>query len=196
MSPRSARGSAAASRARRNIGWIEECCRVPSGRAEMVGKPVVLRPWQREAIAAIYDNPAWHKARDIQLRPQERQDRVECFSVAAAPVRSRSASQLADVFCGAIAGSGGLAVRPCGEVRAAVARTAPRSFRSGRRRRRYLYPELGTFYKALSAEATTAFGLNPRFIVHDELGQVRGPRSHIVRSAGDGDRGTGRSAIA
>jgi phage terminase large subunit-like protein len=40
-------------------------------------------------------------------------------------------------------------------------------------------PELGTLYKALSAEASTAYGLSPAFVVHDELGQVRGPRSEL-----------------
>lgn len=39
--------------------------------------------------------------------------------------------------------------------------------------------ELGTKYRALSAEASTAYGLSPRFIAHDELGQVRGPRSPL-----------------
>jgi phage terminase large subunit-like protein len=38
---------------------------------------------------------------------------------------------------------------------------------------------LGTLYKALSAEASTAYGLSPVFIVHDELGQVKGPRSEL-----------------
>lgn len=37
-------------------------------------------------------------------------------------------------------------------------------------------PELGCLYRALSAEASTAYGLSPAFIVHDELGQVKGPR--------------------
>jgi phage terminase large subunit-like protein len=40
-------------------------------------------------------------------------------------------------------------------------------------------PDLGTLYKALSAEASTAYGLSPVFIVHDELGQVKGPRSEL-----------------
>jgi phage terminase large subunit-like protein len=40
-------------------------------------------------------------------------------------------------------------------------------------------PELGTLYKALSADASTAYGLSPVFIVHDELGQVKGPRSEL-----------------
>jgi phage terminase large subunit-like protein len=39
--------------------------------------------------------------------------------------------------------------------------------------------EKGTLYRALSAEATTAYGLSPVFVVHDELGQVRGPRSEL-----------------
>ena len=33
-------------------------------------------------------------------------------------------------------------------------------------------PELGTLYRALSADASNNLGLSPSFIVHDELGQV------------------------
>lgn len=43
-------------------------------------------------------------------------------------------------------------------------------------------PELGTLYKALSADASTAYGLSPAFVVHDELGQVRGPRSELYEA--------------
>lgn len=42
--------------------------------------------------------------------------------------------------------------------------------------------ELGTLYRALSADATTAYGLSPVFIVHDELGQVKGPRSELYEA--------------
>lgn len=35
--------------------------------------------------------------------------------------------------------------------------------------------KLGTVYKALSADASTAYGLSPKLIIHDETGQVRGP---------------------
>jgi len=45
-----------------------------------------------------------------------------------------------------------------------------------------LCPELGTHYRALSAEASTAYGLNPIFMVHDELGQVRGPTSELYEA--------------
>jgi len=42
--------------------------------------------------------------------------------------------------------------------------------------------EIGTLYRALSAEATTAYGLSPVFVVHDELGQVVGPRSTLYEA--------------
>ena len=42
--------------------------------------------------------------------------------------------------------------------------------------------ELGTLYRALSADATTAYGLSPVFIVHDEIGQVKGPKSELYEA--------------
>lgn len=43
-------------------------------------------------------------------------------------------------------------------------------------------PRRGTLYRALSKESKTAFGLSPVFSVHDELGQVRGPRSPLYEA--------------
>jgi len=43
-------------------------------------------------------------------------------------------------------------------------------------------PDLGTRYRALSAEATTAYGLSPALVIHDELGLVRGPRSELYEA--------------
>lgn len=45
-----------------------------------------------------------------------------------------------------------------------------------------LCPELGTLYKALSADASTAHGQSPIFAVHDELGQVKGPVSELFNA--------------
>ena len=42
--------------------------------------------------------------------------------------------------------------------------------------------ELGTFFKALSADASTKFGLSPALVIHDELGQVIGPRSQLYEA--------------
>jgi phage terminase large subunit-like protein len=43
-------------------------------------------------------------------------------------------------------------------------------------------PEMGTVYKALSADASTSYGLSPVFIIHDELGQVKGPRFELYEA--------------
>ena len=52
--------------------------------------------------------------------------------------------------------------------------------------------ELGTRYKALSAEATTAYGLHPALCIFDELGQVRGARSALYEAL---ETATGASRI-
>ncbi len=43
-------------------------------------------------------------------------------------------------------------------------------------------PDLGTLYRALSADASTAYGLSPALTVHDELGQVKGPKSDLYEA--------------
>lgn len=43
-------------------------------------------------------------------------------------------------------------------------------------------PDLGTKYRALSADASTAYGLSPALNIHDELGQVKGPRSELYEA--------------
>ena len=43
-------------------------------------------------------------------------------------------------------------------------------------------PEFGTLYRALSADAPTNLGLSPALMIHDELGQVVGPRSELYEA--------------
>jgi phage terminase large subunit-like protein len=46
-------------------------------------------------------------------------------------------------------------------------------------RKELFSPLTGATYKALAAEATTTYGFSPVLVIHDELGQVRGPRSEL-----------------
>jgi phage terminase large subunit-like protein len=43
-------------------------------------------------------------------------------------------------------------------------------------------PARGSAYRALSSESAVAYGLSPAFVVHDELGLVRGPRSELFEA--------------
>ena len=184
MTKARARGSRRSSargptRADRNIEWIHQYCRIPEGRD--VGKPVRLREWQKAEIRKIYDNP--HGTRrailsfgrknakttlaafllQLHLCGPEARPNSQLYSAA------QSREQAALLF--------GLAAK---SVRLSPDLDAVLTIRDTAKQ---LYcPELGTLYRALSAEATTAYGLSPVFIVHDELGQVKGPRSELYEA--------------
>lgn len=174
-----ARRKPAPSRADRNIAWIEHYCRIPEGRD--VGKPVVLRSWQRDELRKIYDNPSGTRRAIISFGRKNGKTALSAFLLLlhlCGPERrpnsqlysaAQSRDQAAILFSLAAK-----TVRMSPDLSAAVVirDTAKQLF----------CPELGTLYRALSAEASTAYGLSPVFIVHDELGQVRGPRSELYEA--------------
>lgn len=162
------------SRGESNARWIEQHCRIPEGK--FVGQPVRLRPWQRKIIKGIYDSPTRRALISfgrknakttlaaflllLHLCGPEARRNSQLFSAA------QSRDQAAVLF--ALAAK---IVRMSPDIGGAVGIRD-----SGKQ----LYcEELGTLYRALSADASTAFGLSPVFVVHDELGQVRGPRSQL-----------------
>lgn len=164
-------------RGERNIGWIEENCRIPEGR--LVGQPVKLTPEQRSWILAIYDSPTRRfilsmgrkNAKTalaaflllLHLVGPEARENSQLFSAA------QSRDQAAVLF----------------KLAAKIVRFSPtlHAYVAIRESAKVLTcPELGTEYRALSAEASTAMGLSPVFVVHDELGQTRGPRSELYEA--------------
>ena len=141
-----------------------------------VGQPIVLREWQRDIIRGIYDSPTRRAIvsfgrkngktsisaflRLLHLCGPEARANSQLFSAA------QSRDQAAILFSLAAK-----IVRMSPDLNAVVA---------VRDTAKQLYcQELGTLYRALSAEASTAYGLSPVFTVHDELGQVKGPRSEL-----------------
>lgn len=173
------RKAAAQTRADRNIEWIHRFCRVPEGRD--VGKAVRLREWQKAELRRIYDNP--HGTRRailsfgrkngktalssfillLHLCGPEARPNSQLFSAA------QSRDQAAILF--ALAAK---VVRMSPDLSAVVVvrDTA----------KQLACPELGSLYRALSADASTAYGLSPVLIIHDELGQVKGPRSELYEA--------------
>lgn len=160
-------------RSARNIAWVEKHLRIPEGR--FVGQPLKLAPFMREDFRLIFDNPAGTR-RAIISRGRKNAKTVETAILMllhlvgpeAAPnsqlySAARSRDQAAVLF--------GLAAKM---VRMSPALAGVTVIRDTAKE--IACPELGSLYKALSAEASTAFGLSPRFVAHDELGQVKGPR--------------------
>ena len=152
---------------------------MPEGR--LVGERVVLRPWQQAELRRIYDNPEGTRRAIISFGRKNGKTSLAAFLLllhlcgpeARANSQLFSAAQSRDQ-AGLLFGLAAKVVRLSPEL-------AP--FVIVRDTRKELAcPGLGTLYRALSAEASTAFGLSPVFIVHDELGQVRGPRSGLYEA--------------
>lgn len=167
------------SRGDRAIKWIEEFCRIPEGRD--VGKPVRLRDWQRDEIRKIYDNSAGTRRAFLSFGRKNAKTTLSAFllllhlcgpesrpnSQLYSAAQSRDQAALLFALAAKI-------VRMSPDLTGVVAI---------RDTAKQLYcADLGTLYRALSAEASTAYGLSPVFIVHDELGQVKGPRSELYEA--------------
>jgi phage terminase large subunit-like protein len=165
------------SRARRNIAWIERYCCVPEGKD--VGKPVKLRAWQRKEIGKIYGSPTRRAIISfgrkngktalaaflllLHLCGPEAKPNSQLYSAA----QSR---EQASVLFNLAAKS----VRMSPDLHSVIIiRDTAKEL---------VCAEIGTKYRALSADASTAYGLSPVFTVHDELGQVKGPRSELYEA--------------
>ena len=163
-------------RAERNIIWIERYCCIPEGKD--VGKPVVLREWQKDELIKIYDNPAGTRRAILSFARKNAKTALSAFLLLlhlAGPEAlqnsqlystAQSREQAAVIF-----GLASKIVRMSPKLRTVilVRDTA----------KQLACQELGTLYRALAAEVATSYGLSPAFTVHDELGQVRGPRSAL-----------------
>jgi phage terminase large subunit-like protein len=160
-----------------NCRWIEDNCVVPEGA--LVGQPMVLRDWQRQIICDIYDSPT--RQAIISFGRKNGKTALSacllllhlCGPEAKANSQLYSAAQSREQ-ASILFGLAAKMVRMNPDMKASVVvRDSAKEL---------LCPELGTKYRALSAEASTAYGLSPVFVVHDELGQVRGPRSELYEA--------------
>ena len=164
------------SRGQRNAKWIERFCLVPEGR--FVGQPLRLSKQQKKWLRQIYDFPT-RKFILSMGRKNAKTTFAACLLLlhTAGPEARQNSQLYSDALSRDEAGIlFSLAAR--GPALADLS-----TYITVRDTAKQLYcAELGTLYRALSADATTAFGLSPVFIVHDELGQVRGPRSNLYEA--------------
>jgi phage terminase large subunit-like protein len=168
-------------RGNRNIKFIETYCRIPEGPD--IGKPVKLRPWQKREIRKIYDNPSGTRRAIISWARKNAKSSLAAFllllHLCGPEARNRKNSQLYSAAqsreqAALIFNLAAKIVRMSADLRSIVIiRDTAKEL---------ICPDLGTKYRALSSDATTAYGLNPAFIIHDELGQVRGPRDELYEA--------------
>lgn len=169
-------------RGEENIEWCEKYLCIPEGKH--VGESLKMATFMRDDFKAIYDNPAGSTRRAIISRGRKNAKTFEAAAIillhlcgieAARRYNSQlystalSRDQAALVF--------GLATK--------MVRMNPKLLavvQVKETAKMLACPRLGTTYRALSAEAGTNFGLSPALIIHDELGQIRGPRSPMYEA--------------
>jgi phage terminase large subunit-like protein len=141
----------------------------------------VLRPWQRRDVRKIYDNPHGTRTAIISFAKKNAKTSTAAFLLllhlcgpeAKPNTQLRSTAQSKDQAAVLF------------NLAAKVVRLSPTLAPVIQLRdtaKELLCPELGTHYKALSAEVSTAHGQSPAFAVHDELGQVKGPVSELYNA--------------
>jgi phage terminase large subunit-like protein len=163
------------------IKFVHDNLRIPDG--PRVGQPLILESWQQDELRKIYDNEVGTR-RAILSRARKNAKTSTAAALLLAhlcgpPARYKPNSQL-------------VSAAQSRDQAALVFSTACRMIRLNpdlarivriRESAKALHcDELGTVYRALSAEAHTAFGLNPSFTIFDELGQCRGPRSQLYEA--------------
>jgi phage terminase large subunit-like protein len=163
------------------IAFVEELCFIPEGR--YVGKKLELFEWQKAEIGRIYDSPHGTRRAILSMgRKNAKTTLAACLLLAhlcGPPARNKPNSQLYSAAqsrdqAGIIFSLAAKMVRMNPALFQAV--TIQETAKS------LTCAELGTRYRALSADATTAYGLSPALVIHDELGQVRGPRSALYEA--------------
>jgi phage terminase large subunit-like protein len=161
-------------RAERLIRFCEEYLIIPEGMH--VGQPVRLSEWQKQIFRDVYGTPT--RRAIISLPRKNGKTAVLGMWILAALV-GPEARRNAQIFSAArsreqasiVFGYASKMVRMSKELNdVVVVRDSAKEL---------FCPMTGVRYKALSADATTAYGLSPVMICHDELGQVRGPRDDL-----------------
>ena len=164
-------------RAETNIRWIEDFCRIPDGK--LVGQPVRLKDWQKQIIHGIYGSDT---RRAIVSVGRKNGKTALSAMLLLLHVVGPEAKPNSELYSSALSR----------DQAAIIFRLASKMIRLSpdlneavviRDTVKQLYvPDLGTLYTALSADASTAYGLSPVFLVHDELGQIKGDRHGLYEA--------------
>src|SRR3954463_5122328 len=158
------RRAAEQTRAERNVAWVEQHCRIPEGKR--VGKRLKVPQFMRDDFIAIYDNPAGTR-RAIISRGRKNAKTTEAAVILLLHLAGPEAKPNSQLYSDAQSRDQASILFA---LAAKIVRMSPTlsRFVGIRDSGKQIYcEELGTLYRALSADAPTAHGLSPALIVHD-----------------------------
>lgn len=161
------------------IEWIEDECRIPDGPD--AGKAVKLRPWQKRELKRIYDNPHGTRRAILSFGRKNGKTALAAFLLLV-HLCGPEAKQNSQLYSAAMSRDQAAIVFNYAASMVRMSPTLEPDVGIRETAKQLYYGELHTVYRALSADATTAYGLSPVFILHDELGQVKGPRHPLYEA--------------
>ena len=156
------------------IGWIERHCVIPEGLH--TGARVVLREWQREILKSIYDTPT--RRAIISVGRKNGKSALAAFLILVHLCGPRHRVN-AQIFSAAQSRDQAAIVYNLASKIINLSPTLRTYVKIRTATKELACPQLGTTYRALSSDATTALGLSPSLIIHDELGATRGSQSAL-----------------
>ena len=161
-------------RAKRNIDWIHNHLCVPEGR--LVGKKVTLSSEQQKWMEMIYGS---NTRTFICSLPRKNGKTSWSAMILLLHLVGPEAVKNGQLYSTAMSRDQAsvLFALAAKMVRMSPALSEYVSIKESAKM--LICTALGTTYKALSADAATAMGLSVSFVIHDELGQVRGPKSDL-----------------
>lgn len=161
----------------RVCAFIERFCLTPEG--EHVGKPIVLAPFQKKFIRAIYNNKAGTRRAYLSIARKNGKTAL-IAGILLAHLIGPEAQLNSQIVSGAQSRDQAALVF---NLAAKMVQLSPqlsgivRIVPSGKR---LIGLPLNVEYRALAADGTTAHGLSPILAILDETGQVRGPQNDFV----------------
>jgi len=161
------------------IEFIHDYCRVPDGK--FIGQRLQLAPFMVDDLRAIYDNPHGTR-RAILSRGRKNAKTTETALIVLTHLCGPMYVRNGQIFSAAqgLEQAGIVFKLACKMIRMSPVLRAALQIKEAKKE--IHCPELGTVYRALSAETSTAYGLSPVLVIHDELGQVRGPRDELYEA--------------
>ena len=166
-------------RAEINIEWCERFLFLPEGKN--VGKPLKMAEFMKEDFRAIYDNPHGTR-RAIITRGRKNAKTTECAAITLLHLCGPEYTPNSSLYSAAQSRDQASIIFNLARKMVLMSPVLRKVIRIKETARELHCAEVGTVYKALSAETATAFGLSPSLCIHDELGQVKGPRFSLYEA--------------
>ena len=160
-------------RGERVIAFIERFCRIPEGKG--VGEPMVLLPFQREFILAVYDNPAGTSRAYLSIARKNGKSAL-IAAICLAHIAGPEAVTNTQIISGARSRDQAALVYKLMEKMIGLSPELQKVTRTVASTKIVRGLARNVEFKSISAEGRTAHGLSPVVAILDEVGQITGPQ--------------------